>query len=1016
MKSHIRTIIPVLLALTIIITSASVGLFSILKTEDSKPADNTLSSVPNIVPEPEAVEKAPVSTFKSIVVTAQDFIKENATNGEIFQSIDTIVKTAKDDGFDTIELVLNFNDGLLYSSDKVDTSRVNLLEYFNTVAHKKELKLFGVIDIGELTDGQLYNDRILQETYTLLSNEALGKYTDMVIFKNCQSVFNEQMNIFTDSSSTLAENTGSVSDKVFGPTLSFEDKLGRVIKQLYLSVAKSKPTLGVGIETDCKTLTEKDTEMLKAWFNNGYVDFIKLYNPQSTQNNELSFKAYYEGVKKQLGIEAYQLHCALAYEKIGSKENGWQQTDQILRQLKELDELNVSGFSVGKYNDFIDDTTESRDAVKKFLANQFSNDYILKDLSVSSPKKSNVTTHTNTYLLMGASDPQFQLKLNGEELERNELGYFSLDLDLKDGLNTFKLEHKGVTKTYKITFDRIIIKELFPTKKQELPSHSTLSISCTAISGSTVTATLSNIKITLSEEPIVDSNGIVDPEYSSYSGLIDLPTVYDENRTMGKITFKATSKYGSETKQSENIIVLKEDRPVISTPSDTNSGGTGSGSSNAPSGGAPWEQPSSGDYINVNSNLIGEVVGWQLEMFDANAAQDYSRPTNNFLPKGTVDYASTKSIVSNSYILRNWRYGKSTYDSASSGSVKYYTGTLPDHNSVNIASFTNIGSHTILTLDTLWKAPFKFDIAPQNYPNNTSSNRDYTITSATYTYIDITFCYTTLVAGEITVPDDNPVFSKAEWIKNESDYTLRLHLKKTGKFYGWSADYNSSNQLVFTFLNPAKITAANNAYGHRLDGVKIFIDVGHGGTDSGASGSNPKYNEAVLNLILAKKLKTELESIGATVIMSREDNSSGGKEQAEDKKKMLRQYKPDYCISIHRNASGSKAQGFMSYHFNAFSSDAAKMVYNATENGTYKYLDKDGNPAERDYLYIKDKWYGTKWHVYYMGRQTDCPVVLTENGFMTNVKEYSDMIKDDFNQSCAVALAQGIVDYFKSIQ
>ena len=527
-----------------------------------------------------------------------------------------------------------------------------------------------------------------------------------------------------------------------------------------------------------------------------------------------------------------------------------------------------------------------------------------------------------------------------------------------------------------------------------MPSRSTLAVSCTAISGSTVTATLGDTTVTLTEAPIVDGNGIVDPEFSTYSGSIQLPTVYDQNKTLGKITFKANSKYGTETQKSENIIVIKEDRPVSS---DTGSNGVGSGSDNAPSGGTAWEKPQGGKYIDVGTGYIAEIVNYQAEMFDANAKSDYSRPTNNYLPKGTVDYCASSIISTSGGQMRNLRYGKMTYSGETT--LKYYTGTLPDHNSVNFASIVNTGRHTELTLDTLWKAPFYFDLAPQTYPYNKPGERNYTITSATYAYIDITFCYTTLVSGDITIPKDNPIFSKAEWFKNESDYTLRLHLKKVGKFYGWSSEYNEKNQLVFRFLNPAKITAADNSYGYRLDGVVILIDVGHGGSDEGAHGFNKNYPEAVLNLTLAKMLKAELESIGATVYMTREDNET--EDDANAKRLQLRSIKPDFCISIHRNASGSAAQGFMTYHFYPYSSDAAKLVYKATEDAK---------------LYKKDKWYGTKWHVYYMGRMSDCPVVLTENGFMTNKTEYEDMIKPEFNQKCAVALAKGIVDYFKSIQ
>ena len=79
-------------------------------------------------------------------------------------------------------------------------------------------------------------------------------------------------------------------------------------------------------------------------------------------------------------------------------------------------------------------------------------DYILRELSVSKPSKNTFTTTDKTVLLSGASDPEFALTLNGKALDRTELGYFSTDLELKDGLNTFKLDHKGISKTFKITF------------------------------------------------------------------------------------------------------------------------------------------------------------------------------------------------------------------------------------------------------------------------------------------------------------------------------------------------------------------------------------------------------------------------------------------------------------------------------------------------------------------------------------------------------------------------------------
>ena len=67
-------------------------------------------------------------------------------------------------------------------------------------------------------------------------------------------------------------------------------------------------------------------------------------------------------------------------------------------------------------------------------------------------------------------------------------------------------------------------------------------------------------------------------------------------------------------------------------------------------------------------------------------------------------------------------------------------------------------------------------------------------------------------------------------------------------------------------------------------------------------------------------------------------------------------------------------------------------------------------------MYQSSKWNKIDTHLYFVSRVSTCPVVLTENGFMSNKDEYSDLIKDDFNSKCAVALTKGIVEHFKSIQ
>lgn len=1006
-KHNLRIIIPILLAMCIVFTSVSVALFSILNNAEDNDTDNSnisnddsnVSDIP-VKTEPVIAEKIPLAEYKSISITpGKDFIIENAGEDEVKKQLKNIVETAKTDGFNVIELTLNYENGLMFSTEGLTTSKDQYLIYLSSLIKVNGMKLISAIDLKLLAENNITDTGDIEKISKIISNEAIGKYSDMLILKNCY-VTPEQI---TEEEYKLTNSTVTYEEYI-----NFQ--LNEAVTKFYIAAAKSRADMPVGIEINKEKHPKNAIQNVKEWIERGIVDFVDLYNPYSTTLSDVNFKSYYESVLTELGIEKSLLHCRLAYEKIGSKEKGWEQTDQILKQLKELDALEVTALTIDSYNSFVNDKTESRNAVKKYFADMIAEDYILRELSVSKPSKNTFTTTDKTVLLSGASDPEFALTLNGKALDRTELGYFSTDLELKDGLNTFKLEHKGISKTFKITFKRTIIKEVSPTEKTTLQSASVLLVKCTAIKNSTVTATLGEMVNALTEEPIYDENGEANGEYSNYTGRITFPTVYDEDASYGKITFTAKSQYGTESKYSGNIIVIKEERPVPpSSSNDSSSNTSSSGSTNAPTGGEAWTMPSNGSYVDVGNKYIAEVTVNSAQTFSYGDSADYSRPTNTYLPKGTVDYCSNKPIVLNSSIsLQTLRYGKLLYAKHKGpNDIKVYEGTLPDHQSINVAGVNNTGRHTQITLDVLWKAPFTLALNDQKYVNdNLGENRDFTLKGgATFKYVDITFSYTTLVAGEVLIPESDPVFSKAEWIKNSNDYTLRLHLKKTGVFYGWSAEYNNNNQLVFSFLNPAKIKADTNHYGYRLDGIIIAVDPGHGGSDGGATGNNNKkeFNEANLNLKLAKMVKAELESLGATVIMTRSDDIYVS---SFDRKNLIREKKPDFTLSIHRNHAGttkpSQPRGFSTYYFNAFSYNATNIVYDATKNAN---------------LYKPSKWSRPQVHRYfYTTRTTECPSVLTENGFMSNSDEFSQIIRDDFNQKCAVALTQGIVDYFKSIQ
>lgn len=584
----------------------------------------------------------------------------------------------------------------------------------------------------------------------------------------------------------------------------------------------------------------------------------------------------------------------------------------------------------------------------------------------------------------GTSDPAESLSVNGKEVERNTDGTFSCEVPLKLGRNEIAFSHKTETVIFEIE-RRYVVESFSPAGDESFNSGATIRFEVSARAGSEVTVQFNDEEIALIESDNQLGSGA--PEgFAVFTGEYKLSNTNTSNLDLGVITYTATCDGVTEVFTSGAITCLKAAQILASDPSVT---------------------PDYGDYIDVGSGYIVEIVTYSAETFDGDTVDDYSHPTNVYLPKGTVDYCSTEPVGSGQLKYARMRCGRRVYldkknipASERTRVADCYVGTLPDHNEIGFVSMKEEGNHTILTLDCLWKAPFYFDLLPQSYayPDGGAS-RSYEVTACTATYIDITFCYATKFTGTVQVPAGNPVFKSAEIIQNESDCTLRLNLKKTGGFYGWDCYYNDVGQLCFQFLNPAKVTAAENAYGVDLTGVTVMIDVGHGGVDGGATGTDAegtRWSESGRNMDLAYALRDELESIGATVIFNREGKVTL---TVDERIMILKEAAPDFCVAIHHNsiAGYPDINGFECYYYDAFSQLAAKQIYLHTkESGAYKSS-------------------SLAWHNYYVSRQTTCPVVLTENGYMTNLYDLNGTLDTEVIAKKARAMAQGIADYFLMI-
>ncbi len=579
-------------------------------------------------------------------------------------------------------------------------------------------------------------------------------------------------------------------------------------------------------------------------------------------------------------------------------------------------------------------------------------------LSLALPEDLQVQTFGDEIVLLGMSDPAQPLTINGETVQRGAAGGFRLRYKLSDETNTLVVENGTSRLTVTIQREQQLLWSV-PSVNRTVQPGGQVMVSVVAPEGTRLTAALGDQQISL--RPATDNSIVSGAEIERYTGTFAVSDV--------------------EAPQTADIVLTAkksgEQQQVILGNVTVN----------------PVQQE--------NWNTVATVVTEQAEVLKGGVADDKSRPEYTPLPAGTVDYCKEDDMVlyadGEALYYKQMRFGGRLYaDTDRKGeNVSAQQGQLPDTNSVTALEYRQDQRHMVLTLDTRWKAPFQVAWLPQSYqdPQQTDPRPDYTITAAEYTHIDITFYYAVSAQGKIDLHDDD-LFSAMEWIRQENSYVLRLHLRRQGAFYGYHAAYDEQGRLEFRFLRPYQCEAADHDYGVSLSGAVIMLDAGHGGADPGAVNADGTIRESELNLLLAQQLQQELEKLGATVIMTRTDETEVTLEQ---RTQLIREHLPDIFVSLHRNASESEgATGYENYYYYPFSKALSDAIYNRSVN----------------LLNGRGQYY----YPFYVTRVTECPAILTENGYVSTQTEAQQIADPAFNRQLAQEITAGIVDYFKALQ
>ena len=174
--------------------------------------------------------------------------------------------------------------------------------------------------------------------------------------------------------------------------------------------------------------------------------------------------------------------------------------------------------------------------------------------------------------------------------------------------------------------------------------------------------------------------------------------------------------------------------------------------------------------------------------------------------------------------------------------------------------------------------------------------------------------------------------------------------------------------------------------------AKVFIGVGHGGSDPGAVANGVKEKD--LNLSIALACRDLLEKHGVSVKMSRvkDENDPIGEEVKE-----CNAYAPDLAVDIHNNAGGGNGGEVFHHHGGGKGKILAENILaemvkvGQNSRGIKTRKNSQGNDY---YAFI---------------RNTSCPAVIVECAFVDNVSDLEILATEAQRKSMGEAIAKGIL-------
>ena len=818
--------------------------------------------------------------IRGVVITpGEDFATEpGQAEDKVKGQIDNIINTASSYGLNTIYLNLQHRNGTIYISDyyPVYTS-FDALQYFSEKCRQNDIYLYAVVNPAMIAAkdllynyGYIYSENISQSQRNI--KEIAENYdVDAILIEGFYNSISE------DSFEEYKKYSAGM-----GFDQWIKESSTGLVKTLSDTVKKVKPSIQFGLVCDSVWANSSSVEggsATSAEFemrSDGYVDLPAIMEsadintllvdlPGSLTNKQVPFKSTLSWWSKF----AYQYNsdvCAVVYNnKLGSDEKGWNSPDQVLQQLIAMREVKADGVAFCDYSHIEKNKDGHSDLIKKYFKGQVSTTDILTTLTVSRPEQLTYSTYEPNVSFYGASDPNFPLLLNGDEVERNDNGVFSLELELSAGDNKFEFTHKSKTVTYNVTRNVKIFQSVSPEGSMTVEGDSIVTISAYAYEGSSITAHINGTDIPLLETSRQDDNTDKNSAYVLYVGDYLIPSSTSKVQQIGNISFTGEWQGIKQSVTGAKIkVTALPPEPIV---------------------------------IGQKGNLV-EVTAAQARTYPASVLNADPYGDSFPLPAGSRDFIASDMLTFTSGNTTNNYYILRSGIRVNAADVKVLGEQEVVANNISEAKVYSDGGYIYLKLKQEQPMAYKAKLEGLALDANNGIN--------TFNSNAITFTFNNVdsIPKSVSVSENN-VFSSASISKNGSDATLTLYFHSPGRFAGYRAFY-SDGYLYYRFTNiPSS-----------LAGAKIYIDPGHGGYDSGALPIEGMKTEAQINREIAQKVVSILQSKGANVKMTDTTNYVSLSSRVQ----MSQDYAPHLFVSLHQNSSTSpKATGTEVWYFNPYS-------------------------------------------------------------------------------------------------